>query len=370
MTKHIKKKWYSFHTPFHSDNLVHWTGQDIMYKHAELRKEDLLSINVNADKLWEDLIKKNFIDSRGKKLEKLLKIKNPKDLGLNSPDKNNVAFKAIKSVKLYANQKNYTEEVVNEFLQRLKNILNFGLWMTKRRDGDDYIETKEGKFPKPYVPRVCFTELKISDSLLHADKFGPMGIGFKRLFVLNRIGSPVYYISKFGYHPIISKNSKFYNPDNKELKDIKPEDINENVAFFKNMSSGRDIQEYITYDLYDESEWRIIFSENIKKRIPSNKLKYFIDPKDPSIEEKYRNFYNNLKEDSKPDYLIPVDEWLSIIIYPNLQIKNASMMDIDIRRSLCKLKCYRKEKILAEGIPQKEVHNFPIEIGFGALRNI
>lgn len=122
MTKQINEKWFILHAQTHSDYVVYWTGRKIMKKYGDLS----------------------------------------------------------------ANEKSYSPQVVDEFLIRLKNILKFGLWMTKRAK-DDFIKTRNEKFLKPNVPRVCFTELKISDSLLHAKNFGPMGIGFKRLFVLNRL---------------------------------------------------------------------------------------------------------------------------------------------------------------------------------------
>ena len=336
-----------------------------MSKYKRLSKIDLCSDTVDHNELWQDLINENFIDDEGKKLEKALEIKNQENIGLTSA-KNEVAFNAFESAHLYANDKKYGQNVVDEFLQRLKNILQYGLWMTKHRGKDDKIR----EFPKPKVSRVCFTELKISDSLLHADKFGPMGIGFKRLFVTNRHGSPVFYIPAGGFHPIISETSNWYNPNNKKLKDIKPEDVDERFALFKDMSSGECAQGYITYDLYDESEWRILFSENIKEKLPCNKQKYFIDPIDPSCETKYKDFYKSLGNNFKPDYLVPVDEWLSLIIYPNLQIKNASFDDEDIRKLLKQLKNPNENKMIAEHVPPDEARNFPIEVAIGDLKNI
>jgi|GEM_PF-573885 len=369
MAKHIKQKWYSFQTHAHSDNLVHWTGKDIMLKHARLSLNDLASSEINPNELWQDLKDQRFIDPDGRKLQRVFQLNEPSDIGL-TLIKNNVAFKALKSVHLYANEKHYVKEVVDEFLQRLKNILLYGLWMTKHQGDVDYFDINKERFPKPRVARVCFTELKVSDSLLHADNFGPMGIGFKRLFVSNRAGSPVYYISGHGLHPIVSLGSNWYNPNGKVLNDILPEDVDERFAFFKNMSSGRCAQGYIAYDLYDESEWRIIFSEKIKRTLPERKLRYFVDPNDPHCERKYKDFYRDLGDNYKPDYFVPVDEWLSLIIYPNLQIRNAAIANPEIRSLLNELKRPNKRNILAEGIPRDEIHNFPIEVDFGALKNI
>jgi len=156
------------------------------------------------------------------------------------------------------NQKTYSDPIVQAFLKRLKNILHFGLWMTKHK-GEDFILVNQRKFKKPLVSRVCFTELKISDSMTHAINFGAMGIGFKRLFVVNRMGSPVYYIpecGQVGIHPFFPPFGQWYDENN----------IDERFAFFKNMSSQRNEQGYIAYDLYEESEWRIICSDSLLKK--------------------------------------------------------------------------------------------------------
>ncbi len=187
-------------------------------------------------------------------------------------------------------EKNYSNDIVDAFLKRLKNILKHGLWMTKH-DGDDYFEVNEKKILKP---KVCFTELKISDSMTHAINFGGLGIGFKRFYVINRRGSPMYYVPntmETGLHPFF--------PPFVEEKEI---NSNENYSFFKNMSSGRDKNGYIAYDLYEESEWRIICSDSILSKFPESKKRYFLNP----------NLINNpvLQKDIanvkiKPDYITP-----------------------------------------------------------------
>jgi hypothetical protein len=121
---------YIMYTPVHSDFLVYWTGRDIMKKYGGLPP----------------------------------------------------------------NEKEYTKDVVEDFLIRLKSILKYGLWM-KSRTNDDYIHVNQGQYLKPRVARLCFTELKISDSMLHADNFGPLGIGFKRFFVNNLILLSSYYLN-------------------------------------------------------------------------------------------------------------------------------------------------------------------------------
>lgn len=260
------------------------------------------------------------------------------------------------------NEKSFGQPVVDEYLERLLNILKYGLWLTKRK-GDDYLRLKNGNIKKPNVARVCFTELKLSDSYLHAKNFGSLGIGVKRYFLFNRFGAPMLYVHD---------TPSLFLPPYSNIADPRSPDY-ELLSFYKNMSSGRNVQKYIDYDLYEESEWRIIYSENIKKRIPTSKAqRYFIDPRDPAT-GKYHEFYNSLPAESRPEYFTPLDEWTALIIYPNLQVKNAAYENQDIRNELNKLKSTDKlrnrQSIVAEGCPPYEVVSQIMEIEIGAIKN-
>ena len=261
------------------------------------------------------------------------------------------------------NEISYAQSVVNDYLERLLNILRYGLWLTKKK-GDSYIHLKSGDIKKPNVARACFTELKLSDSYLHARNFGALGIGVKRYFLFNRFGAPMHYVHDTP-SLFLPPYSNFFNPDSPDY---------ELMSFFKNMSSGRNIQKYIGYDLYEESEWRIIFSENIKGRIPTSKVqKYFIDPRDPAM-GLFHDFYNSLPADNRPEYLTPLDEWTALIVYPNLQIKNAAYENREIRSELKKLKSADKALkpglTVAEGCPVNEIANQVMEIDIGAINNL
>jgi hypothetical protein len=260
------------------------------------------------------------------------------------------------------NERVYASPAVDDYLARLLNILRYGFWLTKKKD-DDYIRLTGGNIKKPNVPRVCFTELKLSDSYLHARNFGALGIGVKRYFLFNRFGAPMHYVHDTP-NLFLQPYSSILDPQSSDY---------ELLSFFKNMSSGRNVQKYIDYDLYEESEWRIIFSENIRKKIPASKVqKYFIDPRDPAT-GKFYEFYSSLPSDSRPEYLTPLDEWTALIIYPNLQIKNAAYENQEIRKELQKLKSAEKVRkrdlIIAEGCPDNEVANQIMEIEIGAIKN-
>ena len=217
-----------FRDTIHSDNLIHWTGWDIEKKYE-------------TD--W-----------------------NPERASINLPN-----------------------NVVDAYIDRLKNILKFGFWMTTG-DGPEEIKVNGNKFPKPKVARTCFTELKLSENRKHAEKYGRLGIGVKRFYVFDRFGGPMHYLKS-------GTENLFFPPYSSSIS-TDPELI----SFYKHMCSDGQLK----YDLFSESEWRIIFSENIKKKIQndcSRRLSRFIDPKKTKDQE-LLEFYNIQKK--KPDYLLPL----------------------------------------------------------------
>ena len=125
---------HKYYRPFHSDFLIHWTGYDIEKKYNTLNWTGNHSSTVNSS-------------------------------------------------------------VGNAYLERLKYILKYGLWLTIEGK-DQYLEIKNRKIKRPNPPRVCFTELKLSYARSHAADFGRLGIGFKRFFVFDRLGGPMCYYQK------------------------------------------------------------------------------------------------------------------------------------------------------------------------------
>lgn len=280
----------------------------------------------------------------------------------------------------------YDPDIVNAFLKRLKDILRYGLWMTKnesKNESDHCIVVNKTLLKKPDVARVCFTELKLSDSQWHAGAFGPLGIGVKRYYLFNRLGAPVHYIHdtpSLFLPPFsgVSQEEEQVSPVAYAVSDPESPDF-ELFSFYKNMSRSRSEQGFLEYDLYEESEWRIIFSDDIRRRLLKEKLKYFVDPKNPpddlpdKVRDDIRRFYESLESKTKPEYLLPLDEWFALIVYPNLQIKNASFADEEIRNLIDELKSPKKLRgespVLAEGLVREEIINRPMEIDFGAMKH-
>jgi hypothetical protein len=220
--------------------------------------------------------------------------------------------KDIDSRNLFEAQRN------SEYFERLKVILKYGLWMTSPSKQES-IEVNGQKFNKPKIARTCFTELKLSVTEDHAKSYGSLGFGVKRYFLFDRLGLPIHYCQ-------FKTENLFFPPYSNFL--ITPQG-SEMITFFKHMCSGRPLN----YDLYNESEWRIIFSGDIRKRLVKNNQRkradLFVDPKSTSDTD-IKSFYARLGK-YKPEYLIPLDPWLGIIIYPNLKVKKKAVEDKETR---------------------------------------
>lgn len=232
----------------------------------------------------------------------------------------------------------------HQFLDRLRNILKYGLWMIKDAK-PEILHVNNSKFIKPLTARTCFTELKLSESSIHANEYGSLGIGFKRYFLFDRLGSPLFYMqngTQSLFFPPFEPANGFLHNFFKQMCEVTPKD----------------------YKYYNESEWRIIYSEDIKNEFKKNGLdrvnRLFEDPLDASQAERLKYFQSLAK---RPDYLIPLDPWLALIIYPNLQVKDMSINDAEIRRLLKDI----SNRPTITGCPERSLA--PIELNVQACRN-
>ena len=78
-----------------------------------------------------------------------------------------------------SNKSEPNKAIIEPYLRRLKYILRYGLWMNQEKG---FVEFNGKKIKIPSVARACFTELRLSEARKHAQKFGRLGIGFKRFF--------------------------------------------------------------------------------------------------------------------------------------------------------------------------------------------
>jgi len=255
-----------------------------------------------------------------------------------------------------------TENTTKLYLERLTGILKYGLWMCKSKDNEE-ININGKLYSKPSVARICFTELRLSEVRKHAAKFGRLGIGFKRYFVFNRMGSPLMYVQA-------NTNNLFFPP----FTDLFSKD-KEVLSFFKHMCpKGMTPKKY---DLFDESEWRIIYSKSIKKKLEnsdmdSTKKQKILNSFIKINEIKDKEFQDYVKKHDKNktlEYLVPLDKWFSMIIYPSLTVKLESERNDTIRNLIKKIKPDLPKGKLPYGSAINEEFSKPIELNLDACRN-
>lgn len=244
-----------------------------------------------------------------------------------------------------------SNDLTRHYTDRLKNILTYGLWMTKETVPEYTVGRETIVFPP--TPQCCFTELKISDSRRHAAQYGRLGIGVKRPFVFNRFGRPLAY---FGYGGD-KTNDKFLEACAQHLHDKKL------LNFFKPMNSDRT---RLTYDIYSESEWRILFFDQLLAN------KKIIDPRDRGNAKEHAYFCSLPPEQQdKLRYLIPLDGWFAMIIYPSLAVKNQAQWDtkLGIRGEIERIKGDMSDNgNKAEDLGKIGKGNWPIETHLDSCR--
>lgn len=231
------------------------------------------------------------------------------------------------------------KKIATPYIERLKFILKYGLWMT---EGKDYVEFNGKKVHRPKFARVSFTELKLSQAREHAKKFGRLGIGFKRMFVLNRMGFPMVYFQPHQHNWFMSPflDKKVWAEGGKCF-------INEYWAcFLKSMDENYTHGELLQYKQFNESEWRIIYSDEIEQKLDELKLQsvrdYFRRPCDIK-DENFQNYLKERDQEGRLKYLIPLNRnhseiWFAMIIYPNISTKVFAEGDAELRKIISALK--------------------------------
>lgn len=233
------------------------------------------------------------------------------------------------------------EERNSAYLQRLRNILAHGFWLTSQSApslGEHSMPNATDK-----AACLCFTELKLSQSLIHASRFGRLGIAVKRPFVLNRGGRPMVYHLKIG-----TFQDPFMEHCIRHFQDRRM------LHYFKPMDSG--VSGRLVYDHFDESEWRIVVTNEY---FPGQLTDPVVLP-----DAAHDQYIASLSEDERRalQYLAPLDAWLAAIIYPNLQVKAMAVRDLDIRRLIAEVK--------QRGAIDAERRNPPFEIDLDACRHL
>jgi hypothetical protein len=228
------------------------------------------------------------------------------------------------------------------YTKRLRDILTHGLWMT-----EESVRTIAHNITFPATPACCFTELKLSLSRRHAREYGRLGIGVKRPFLFDRFGRPMCY---YGYNDK-TNDDRFLQACARELSD------KTFLQFFKPMNKS----DPLSYDLYAESEWRILYRAELLR---SRKI---IDPRDASNTAAHAYFKSlSDTEQEKLKYLIPLDGWFQMIIYPSIDTKNEARNN-PANGIVAEIDRIKKNK--NDHANRIEKGNWPVETNLDACRN-
>ena len=153
-----------------------------------------------------------------------------------------------------------------------------------------------------YLVRLCFTEIRLSQAKTHAERYGKLGIGFAREFIMDKGGRPVIYIP---FEPkkggclledsiaAVHERSR-HDPDiHRAMKWI--------MAHVKRMSNEKG------EDFFEEMEWRLVYDEH-----PQNK--HFT----PDRRGVYRLKFN------------PTD--VRVLVFPDEDTKSMALGDQELRQ--------------------------------------
>ncbi len=191
------------------------------------------------------------------------------------------------------------------YVDRLAGIVVDGFWMTTPIE---YIEGYNGSGINYKIPMTCFTEIRLSQTQLHARRYGLLGVGVTRRFVLERLGGPVHYVRNHPTECVIGNAQELLNVLNTLGRPDLIAYFGVNASFIKNMSDpGKDDFTYL-----DEQEWRIVHTH---RQTHSGAL-----------------VATGL---SKPPYRIPVQQGdVRIIVFPDDQTRVMAHGDSRLQRWL------------------------------------
>lgn len=146
------------------------------------------------------------------------------------------------------------DEHRRRYMDRLADILGRGFWMTKP---DEKIYGMNNVYIEYNAPMTCFTEIRLSQARFHARRYGLLGVGVMRRFVLDRLGGPVHYVRNHQTECVIGnvrellKALETCDPQYKEYFAV-------NSAFIKGMSDP----ETDNFVYLNEQEWRIVHTHS------------------------------------------------------------------------------------------------------------
>jgi hypothetical protein len=221
----------------------------------------------------------------------------------------------------------------DRYIQRLLRTIETGLWLNPCRE---VLVGGRGIYELT-VPMTCFTEIRLSAANSHASRYGRLGFGFDRLFILSSGGSPVLYTRPSSDNLVMQRVSgvlgrldglesfltasggdtdRFYAVrDVWEARDL----MQQLCAFIKVMSEpGTDDFQYL-----EEAEWRVAYNEVWSKDFHSPRFPAFIPQAAKSLGECWERPKNIVPNDNgRPPYFLTfcADD-IRVLIAPNDEVR-------------------------------------------------
>lgn len=172
------------------------------------------------------------------------------------------------------------------------------------KPGTEKISGVDDTWIQAEISRICFSEIRLSQARVHATRYGDLGIGFSREFVLEREGNPVFYVQNGAKGHVIQNLDRLRGfVENSRQKKKELEVI---LGYLKNMSEKNDSD--LKY--YDEMEWRIVHLEN---RMKERRV---------AVEDESQNIYRLT--------LKPND--IKIIVFPDNETQRKALSDDFIQK--------------------------------------
>jgi hypothetical protein len=140
-----------------------------------------------------------------------------------------------------------------KYVDRLKDYYENGLFLRKTT------EPTIRKLKIKNLLRICFTEIRLSQAQTHADRYGKLGIGFTRDFIMNKGGRPVIYIPFKADICLLEESIRNVYENSKGNQTIQ-RSIKWLFTYVKRMSDNNGDENY------EEMEWRLVYDES-----PDNK---------------------------------------------------------------------------------------------------
>ena len=145
----------------------------------------------------------------------------------------------------------------------------------------------------PQVEMICFTELKLTNAKRHIEHYGPMGIGFRRDWLMKCGANPVFYMQNRN-EGVVNTNLSIVSSHVGDIPGLKVF-----PSFIKPMSE-QNKKELIHYD---EFEWRMVLCK---------------------LNNKYSDWIK--LEGNTPYFRFPPEK-VSIIVFPNEETRKLILND-------------------------------------------